>query len=88
MCASVRTIGLSTHLREPGACERTTARRISCPSAKMSALTETASPTVRLDGYRPQSIIGAGDPIWMRGGGGLTFWGAGTPDTLSVSGLS
>jgi hypothetical protein len=44
----MRCIGFSTGLREPGAWERTTARSTSWPSAKMSALTVTSSPTVRL----------------------------------------
>jgi hypothetical protein len=39
---------------------------------------------VRFDGERPQSIIGAGWTIWMRGGGGSIRFGVGIADTLSV----
>jgi hypothetical protein len=45
----------------------------------MSALTATDSPTVRFEGYRPQSIIGAGRVIWMRDGGDWLRFGLGTP---------
>jgi hypothetical protein len=50
MWASIRRIERSRQPSPPGGQDLTTARRTSWPSAKMSALTATGSPTVRLDG--------------------------------------
>src|SRR5262249_8586762 len=72
----------SRQVISPGSRQRTTARSTSCPSRKMSADTCTVSPTVRLTGHRPQSMVGAGCSILMRLGG-LAFAGAGTIHPLS-----
>ncbi len=83
MSASMRRSGSSTDFSEPGALERTTARTTSWPSLKISAPTATLSPMLRFAAKRPQSIIGFGATIWMRGGAVACLLG-GMPLTLSI----
>src|SRR3954466_438219 len=80
--ASSGCIGASDHRRSPFPRQRTTARRTSWPSRKMSAETGMVSPTVRLIGQRPSSIVGRGSWMRIRGGGAWLRGWAGTSSAL------
>ena len=61
-------MGASAHASAPTRRDSSTSERMSCPSAKMSAVTTTSSSTVRLIGNRPPSISGPTFSMMTRDG--------------------